>query len=387
MMNVDISVIVPMYKGARYLDKILDQITASKQTYNGNIELILVNDDPDTKLTCNKKDLSYEVTLLETTRNTGIQAARLRGLSIARGKYIHFLDQDDEISPIFYESQMKYIVDADAVYCRCYNGERQTYNYERVFETAFDRENILSVCPVISPGQVLIRKDSIPKFWVEKVLINIASDDYLLWLCMYVNGCKFVPNQRVLYRHIRNGNNFSSDILRNKKSDEEMVELLIDSGVFSEADCKELRMLPERQMRRRYTPQRKDQIVLYMLSELLRCYENGYSLETYLMERGICQIAIYGAAVMGERIKGLLKGTRISVICFIDKNAPFIEEDIPVLKLEECERAFDAIIISLIENEEAVADNIRKSSDMKILKIREIVKDMMDVCAQTNAQK
>ena len=377
-MCVDISVIIPMYKGEKYVAKILKQISAANEKYDGKIELILVNDDPDSKLQCQKEQLRYEVIMLETMVNTGIQSARLRGLAVANGNFIHFLDQDDEINPEYYKSQMDHIANADAVYCRCYNGNRQTYNYDRVFETAFDKEHILSVCPVISPGQVLIRKSSIPKLWYENLLINTASDDYLLWLYMYGQGCSFVPNQRLLYRHVRNGDNYSSDILRNKKSDEEMVSLLLDSGLFTEADCNELKLLPERQMRRRYIPQRKDQIVLQVLSDLLSCYEKGYTLEKYFIGKGINRVAIYGSAVLGERIKGMLKGSSVFVECFIDKNAPFVEEDIPVFKLEECNADFDAIIISLIENEDLVASYIKRSRDVNVYKIREVVREMMD---------
>ena len=168
------------------------------------------------------------------------------------------------------------------------------------------------------------------------------------------------------------------DILRNKKSDEEMVNMLINSGLFTEADCKELKLLPERQIRRRYNPQRKDQIVLQVLSDLLRCYEKGYSLETYLKDKGIHRVAIYGAAVLGERIKGILKESSIFVECFIDKNAPFVEEDIPVYKLEDCNVEVDAIIISLIENEDSVASYIKRDRNVAVYKIREIVKEMID---------
>lgn len=377
-MNIDISVIIPLYKGTKYLYKIFEQMSVAQDNFNGCLELILVNDDPDSKIEIPQRDLNFEINILETTKNTGIQAARIRGLSVARGCYIHFLDQDDEIFPDFYETQMESINDSDAVYCRCYNGNRQTYNYNRFFETAFNKENILAVCPVISPGQVLIRKSSIPDFWKTNILFNIGSDDYMLWLCMYAQGCKFSLNQRILYRHVRNGYNFSSDVLRHSKSDEEMVKILMDSNMFSDEDCTELAMLPERQIKRKYLPQRKDQIVLQVLSDLLSCYEKGNSLESFLDKRGINKIAIYGAAVLGERIKGLLKGTKVSVECFIDKNAPFIEEDIPVIKLEECEITCDAILISLIENEESVEDYIRSSKNTKIYKIREIVEYMMN---------
>lgn len=374
-MKVDISVIIPIYKGRQYIKKQIEQIGNAARETNKKIELIFVNDDPDSDLP-EFFDSDISVSFMETDQNTGIQAARIRGLSIAKGEYIHFLDQDDEISPDYYNSQVAHIGSANAVYCRCYNGNRQTYNYDRVFEAAFDREHVFRVCPVISPGQVLILRRSVPEFWMTHILTNIGSDDYFLWLCMVADGCRFAANQEILYKHVRNGENYSADILRTKISDDEMVELLLSNDLFNNTEQEVIRLLPEKQLRRRYEPQRKDQIVLQVLSELLQQYEKGFSLEKYFTERGVKRIAIYGAAVMGERIKGLLFGTSVHVTCYIDKNAPFITEDIPVYQWDEDKDDFDSVVISLIENEDSVVEMLKKRNNLKVYTIRNIVREL-----------
>lgn len=374
-MRIDLSVIVPIYKGRHYIKKQIEQIRNAAKRTNKMVELIFVNDDPDSDLP-EHFDSEIAIAFIQTEKNTGIQAARIRGLNSAKGEYIHFLDQDDEISPDYYDSQLAHIGNASAVYCRCYNGNRQTYNYDRVFETAFDREQVFNVCPVISPGQLLIRRNSIPAFWKEHILKNIGSDDYFLWLCMIAEGCSFAANQELLYKHIRNGENYSSDILRTKLSDDEMVELLLSHPFFKEAELEKLKLLSEKQLRRRYEPQRKDQIVLQILSELLQKYENGFSLEDYFVERGVKSIAIYGAAALGERIKGLLMGTRVQVTCYIDKNAPFITEDIPVYQWDEDKNDFDAIIVSLIEREDTIVKMLKARNGVKVYTIRNIVREL-----------
>ena len=370
-----ISVIIPIYKGLRYIEKQIKQIENVARGNNAEIEIIFVNDDPEERLPENLNS-NVKVVTLQTDKNTGIQASRIRGLSVASGEYIHFLDQDDEITQDFYVSQINCIGDADAVYCRCYNGERQTFNYDRVLETAFDRDHIFKVCPVISPGQVLIRRESIPDFWIHHILENIGSDDYFLWLCMYALGCKFRANQQILYTHVRNGDNYSSDILRTMKSDMEMTDLFLTYKMFPEAEEREIKKLPELQLVRRYAPQRKDQIVLQILSRILKYYESGNSLDKYFEREGVTKLAIYGAAVLGERIKGLLKETSVKVVCFIDKNAPFIEEDIPVVQWEECRCDFDAVLISLIENEESIENMIKSGKSVRVFNIRKIVREL-----------
>ncbi len=376
-----ISVIIPIYKGKKYISSQISQVESAAKiiSLNGHtVELILVNDDPDDPIEEEYSSSIINIVISNCKNNTGIQQARIRGLSLASGDFIHFLDQDDKISLEYYSSQLDKIDEADAIYCRCYNGDRQTYNYDRVFETAFDREKIFSVCPVITPGQVVIKRDSIPELWKNNILKNYGSDDYFLWLCMYANGAKFASNQDILFTHVRNGDNYSSDILRTKKSDDEMVDYLINSNMFNAGEIEQLKQLSEKQLKRRYIPQRKDQIVLQILSELLKCYENGHSLDEYLISKNSTRVAIYGAAVLGERIKGLLTHSKVKVVCFIDKNAPFIDEDIPVTTVENVIFDFDAVIISQIENEDKIHKTLREYSDIKCFTIREIVKEMSD---------
>jgi glycosyltransferase involved in cell wall biosynthesis len=379
-MGVSIDVIVPLYKGQKYIEKQIEQIDKAAQNVDARITLCFSNDDPNEKVGGADKTDNITIKYINTDKNNGIQVARIRGLESLDGEFVHFLDQDDIINEYFYKKQLEIIGNADAAYCGCLNGNHLTYNNDRVLETAFKRENILTACPVISPGQVLIRRKSIPDFWKNNILKNICADDYLLWLSMYALNCSFVPNQEILFQHVRNGDNYSSDILKNYKSDEEVVNLLVASGMFSTVDCEILRRTPEKLLLKRYTPQRKDQIVLQFLSMLLTCYENGRTLDNYFLDKNISKVAIFGAAVMGEKIKGLLKNTGVSVICFIDRNAEYIKEDIPVYTLEQTKFDFDAVILSQIDREDVIEEELREYSDIRTFRIREIVGELLDEC-------
>lgn len=95
-----ISIIVPVYKVEKYLDKCVDSIV--NQTYQ-NLEIILVDDgSPDTcGAMCDawaKKDSRIRVVHKE---NGGLSDARNAGLAVATGAYIAFVDSDDWISPEF----------------------------------------------------------------------------------------------------------------------------------------------------------------------------------------------------------------------------------------------------------------------------------------------
>lgn len=97
-----ISVIVPVYKVERYLDRCLESLTA--QTYH-NLEILLVDDgSPDRSgEICDrwaKKDSRIRVIHQE---NRGAGAARNAALDVAQGELIGFVDSDDYISPDFYK--------------------------------------------------------------------------------------------------------------------------------------------------------------------------------------------------------------------------------------------------------------------------------------------
>ena len=90
---VKISIIVPIYNVEQYLKKCLDSLF--NQTLK-DIEIIAINDG--------SKDNSYKIAKeyedkdnfkLLTQKNNGLSYTRNRGLEIARGKYIMFVDSDD----------------------------------------------------------------------------------------------------------------------------------------------------------------------------------------------------------------------------------------------------------------------------------------------------
>lgn len=89
-----ISVIVPIYNVEKYLDKCVDSIL--NQTYT-NLEIILVDDGSPDRCPeiCDKyakKDKRVKVIHQD---NGGVSKARNRGLAIANGEWIMFVDGDD----------------------------------------------------------------------------------------------------------------------------------------------------------------------------------------------------------------------------------------------------------------------------------------------------
>lgn len=90
-----ISIIVPVHNGSKYLDKLYKNI--AKQTYN-NIEILFVeNYSEDNSLEVLEKIAAKDnrVVVLES-KQRGTTLADKKGIEIASGKYIVFMDQDDK---------------------------------------------------------------------------------------------------------------------------------------------------------------------------------------------------------------------------------------------------------------------------------------------------
>lgn len=91
--NVKISIIVPIYNAAQYLQACIDSLV--DQTWK-DIEIILINDgSTDNSEEICKTYLSDSRVIYRYQKNAGVSAARNAGLSLATGEYICFVDSDD----------------------------------------------------------------------------------------------------------------------------------------------------------------------------------------------------------------------------------------------------------------------------------------------------
>ncbi len=113
-----ISVIIPVFKTERYLERCVESVR--NQTYQ-NLEIILIDDgSPDhCGVMCDayaQQDARIRVIHQE---NAGQASARNRGLDIAKGEYIGFVDSDDYIDTGMYYSLYALLVKNDAHIACC----------------------------------------------------------------------------------------------------------------------------------------------------------------------------------------------------------------------------------------------------------------------------
>ncbi len=118
--NTKISVIVPVYRTAKYLKRCFDSILNQKFQ---DFEIIIVSDGPDEDdLICEEyyKKFPDKITHYIKGVGKGLGGARNAGLDVAKGEYISFIDSDDWVDVGFLKDMYDCIIqgqDVDIVQC------------------------------------------------------------------------------------------------------------------------------------------------------------------------------------------------------------------------------------------------------------------------------
>lgn len=118
-MNELVSVIVPVYNTENKLKKCINSVTNSSYT---NLEIIIVDDGSEEKtaLLCYQLKQQDKRIKVIHQKNKGVSCARNKGIDIAKGEYITFVDADDYIDEkmikVLLTNLRKY--DADISMCK-----------------------------------------------------------------------------------------------------------------------------------------------------------------------------------------------------------------------------------------------------------------------------
>lgn len=238
-----ISIIIPVYKVEKYLEKCIESVL--KQTYT-NLQIILVDDgSPDNcgKI-CDeyaKKDVRIEVI---HKANGGLSDARNVGISIAKGKYIGFVDSDDYIKIDMYEKLINLIkkYNADISICNLYdvidgkeyirnkeNGIQEYNRIEILKETLLDK-NIQSYA-----WNKLYKKELFDeiKYPVGKKYEDIGTTFYLFEKCN-----KAVVTSEPEYYYLKRADSLVNNVTESTILD--YTEVIIQRYLYTKQHIKEL---------------------------------------------------------------------------------------------------------------------------------------------------
>lgn len=244
MKNDLISIIIPVYKVEKYLEKCIESVL--KQTYT-NLQIILVDDgSPDNcgKI-CDeyaKKDSRIEVI---HKANGGLSDARNVGISKAKGRYIGFVDSDDYIKEDMYEILLNLIkkYDADVSICNLYdvidgnecirnkeNGIREYSRLDILKKVLLDK-NIQSYA-----WNKLYEKELFDeiKYPIGKKYEDIGTTFYLFEKCN-----KIVVTSEPEYYYLKRADSLVNNVTESTILD--YTEIIIQRYLYIKQNIKELR--------------------------------------------------------------------------------------------------------------------------------------------------
>lgn len=178
-----LSIIVPVYNVQDYLEQCVSSIC--NQTYK-NLEIILVNDGStdNSASICEKfAEMDSRIKLI-SQENQGVVRARKKGVNLARGTYIGFVDADDYIDRDMYQQLMDCKDDFDLVISRWYREENSNVRQacDKIELGAYRTEDEINylldhLVSVATPGgEQIIRPGLTPYMWVKLYQTSKVKD-------------------------------------------------------------------------------------------------------------------------------------------------------------------------------------------------------------------
>ena len=175
-----VSVVMPYFKKINFFEQAYYSV--QNQTYK-NFEIIIIYDDPYKKDLENLKKIvkKKNTKIIINKKNLGAGASRNKGIKIAKGQYIAFIDSDDIWMKEKTKLQIKFMIENN------YNFSHTTYSVIdknkkflgiRKAKNKLSFNNLLNSCD-IGLSTVIINKKILKKLKFPTIR---TKEDFVLWL-------------------------------------------------------------------------------------------------------------------------------------------------------------------------------------------------------------
>jgi glycosyltransferase involved in cell wall biosynthesis len=207
-----VSVIIPARNAARYLREAIDSALA--QTYHP-VEIICINDGSTDATGSILSGYGDRIRVIENTKPTGVSAARNRGIAIAKGEWIAFLDADDiwdsdklavqlkdeeTGADVIHSDFRKIDVNGDVMVKSAWNGKQKK---AQLFRDLLSGNRLLL-------SSVVVKKSALNSVGLFDTAFS-HWEDYELWVRLAATGHHLCYVDRVLVSYRLHGNNASLD--------------------------------------------------------------------------------------------------------------------------------------------------------------------------------
>ena len=202
-----VSIIIPCYNCEKYIIKTLE--SAVSQDYT-NIEIIVINDGSTDNCSSVVKTIKDDRVHLIEQENQGVSFSRNKGLALAKGEFIVFLDADDLLHPSFLEKRVFSLSKSTAIACASSvvlvdkSGEKieENKNYFAANKSSqiLEFKNEIITCP----SSYLFKTESLKKHKIKFNKNLQSSADKFFLLEVLKHGEIELINESPMYYRILN---------------------------------------------------------------------------------------------------------------------------------------------------------------------------------------
>lgn len=366
--NGYISVIIPVYNCERYVARCLKSVR--EQTYE-KLEIILINDgstDHTAEICRNFAVADSRIRYIEQ-QNRGVAYTRKKGVELALGQYIGFVDADDYIDTDFYEKMILYMSDMQLVTSGYIVSERIIFDelpegaYRSEERKKYLYENMLlfenKQCQGISSALFTkLFMAEILKGVVQKTAMDVFIGEDVDIVFRYILQCDAVYISRVCsYHYELNGESAMHSVNKNYLHNFNSLYLSLEEE-FEKSSYRDI-LMPKWnrwvwQTLQRDTPR-------FMGWDFEQDKQRVRYISPYINLLSQKRIVLYGAGVVGRDFYRLYRKTQdVDIVLWVDMNWKNLQkEGLPVYSAEKIARVdYDYILLAVKEQEQA--DGIRK---------------------------
>ena len=218
--GIKVSVIVPVYNAENYIRECLESLI--KQSLN-DIEIILINDNStdNSAAICEEYALiDNRIVIINNITNIRQGLSRNKGIEIARGEYIGFVDPDDWVDKNYYEklywAAINEKVNIAKAEVTIVNEDKSTHNQPYLNKRIqHGIRKGLALCLLFDYEHCtgIYKRDLIIENGVKYADIRNAEDNiFLLQACFFLHSITIVKNTNYYYRQ----HNSSTEAIREK---------------------------------------------------------------------------------------------------------------------------------------------------------------------------
>lgn len=231
-----VSVIIPFYNNPTEAIRALDSVL--KQTHK-NIEVILIDDGSRENTSIVKAHIKNKdnVRLIRLAKNSGVSAARNRGIVEASGDFIAFLDSDDEFVPEKIKTQLCYMIASEAPmshtsYYRNMDGVITEIMSGK--DRGHCQRKLMYSCPIATPTVMF------DAAWLKNSDIrfneNIGiGEDTIFWLQIAKNSYIIGIDEALTIVHAHNGSH-AYDLNKQIIGFKNIIRFLLNDEYYSKFD-------------------------------------------------------------------------------------------------------------------------------------------------------